>query len=351
MDKRKEVLLTGVKPTGVPHIGNYFGAIKPAIDMANSGEYDSNLFIADYHALTTVQDPKKLRQYNHEIASTWLAAGLDPEMTRLYRQSDVPETFELSTILHNVTPKGLMNRAHAYKAMAQANNENGQDTDAGVNMGLYNYPILMAADIMLMNANKVPVGQDQKQHIEIAQDIGKSFNSKFKKCLVIPQPLIGEEIGVIPGLDGRKMSKSYGNQIPLFGNEKELANLVKKIKTDSSLPHEPKPLDSSLFEMYKLFATPEQLAEMQYRFENGIGWGDVKKEVAATMNEYLGPMRERFDYLMANPGEVEEILQDGASRARVIASETVDRVREAVGVPARKLYQGGIEPKEDVREQ
>jgi len=343
MEKRREVLLTGIKPTGTPHIGNYFGAIKPAIEMANSGEYDSKYFIADYHALTTVQDAKKLKQFNQEIASTWLACGLNPENTTLYRQSDVPETFELSTILHNVTPKRLMNLSHAYKAQVQANQQQGKDNDTEVNMGLYNYPILMAADIMLMNSNKVPVGQDQRQHIEIAQDIGQYFNNKFGKTLVIPQALIDEQVATIPGLDGRKMSKSYGNIIPLFGTEKELEKLLKGIKTDSSLPHEPKPLDSSVFQMYQLFATPEQIAEMTERFKSGIGWGDAKKELFATANGVLTPLRDKYNHLMANPDQVEDILQDGAKKARIVASETVDRVREAIGVAPKKLFKVGFD--------
>ena len=244
----KQVVLTGIKPTGTPHIGNYLGAIKQAIEMSENSEYDNFYFIADYHALNSLKTKEDLQQFYRELACTWLACGLNPEKVMFYRQSQVPETTELCWILMNVTPKGLMDRAHAYKACTQANKERGVDPDDGINMGLYNYPILMAADILLFNTKFVPVGKDQKQHVEMARDIAKYFNKKYGYTLVVPQERIQEQTATLVGLDGRKMSKSYGNQIPLFCDEQKLKKLISSIKTDSSLPNEPKSTDCTIFE-------------------------------------------------------------------------------------------------------
>lgn len=328
----KQVVLTGIKPTGTPHIGNYFGAIKQAIEMSKNTEFDNFYFIADYHALNSLKNKEDMQKYTKELACTWLACGLDPEKVMFYRQSQVPETTELCWALMNVTPKGLMDRAHAYKACVQANQELGKDVDDGINMGLYNYPILMAADILLFNTKFVPVGADQRQHVEMARDMAKYFNKKYGYTFVVPQERIQEKTATLVGLDGRKMSKSYGNQIPLFCDETTLRKLIASIKTDSSLPTEPKSTDCTLFEYIKLFGSSEKIAEMSKRFAEGISWADAKKELFEIMNAYLKPMRDKYDYYMANFGEVEEMLKRGEEKARVIAKETIERMKKAVGV-------------------
>lgn len=324
----KRVILTGVKPTGTPHVGNFFGAIKPAIELGADF-----LFIADYHALTTVKNAKELQGFVREIACTWLACGLDPSKTIFYKQSDIPEIFELAIILANITPKGLLNRAHAYKAIVQAAGD-----ESTINMGLFNYPILQSADILAFGTTHVPVGQDQKQHIEICADIAKAFNAKFGQNLPLtsifkpPEALIQPGVATIPGLDGRKMSKSYGNQIPLFVPPNELKKYIMRITTDSSTPTEPKPTDHVLFGLYSLFATPAEVKTMRTKFQQGIGWGEVKSSLFEVANRTLTPMRERYEYYMKNYGEVEKILNDGAVKAREVARKTLDRVRKAVGV-------------------
>lgn len=328
----KQVVLTGIKPTGTPHIGNYFGAIKQAIELSENLENDNFYFIADYHALNSLKNKDDMQKYFKELACTWLACGLDPEKVMFYRQSQIPETTELCWILMNVTPKGLMDRAHAYKAVAQANAENGKDVDDGVNMGLYNYPILMAADILLFNTKLVPVGQDQKQHVEMARDIAKYFNKKYGYTLVVPQEKIQEKTATLVGLDGRKMSKSYGNQIPLFCDEKILKKLISSIKTDSSLPTEPKPLNSTIFEYIKVFGTEAQVKEMEQRFNAGLSWAEAKQSLFDIMNGYLAPMREKYNYYMEHFDEVLKLLERGEEKARKIARETIERVRRAVGV-------------------
>ncbi|MDR0450848.1 MAG: tryptophan--tRNA ligase, partial [Treponema sp.] len=254
----RKIALTGIKATGMPHVGNYFGAIRPALELTR--EYDTRYFIADYHALNTVKDPKELSSLIRQVAAGWLAAGLDPEETIFYRQSSVPETFELTTQLMAFTSKGLMNRAHAYKAALQANTDRGDDPDAGINMGLFTYPVLMAADIILFDSDAVPVGKDQVQHVEMAQDIAQAVNFNYKQeVLKIPQALVRENVAVVPGLDGRKMSKSYGNTIPLFAPEKELRKLIMRIVTNSQGVEEPKdPQNSQIYLLYKLFASPEE---------------------------------------------------------------------------------------------
>lgn len=328
----KQVVLTGIKPTGTPHIGNYFGAIKQAIELSENLENDNFYFIADYHALNSLKNKDEMQIYFKELACTWLACGLNPEKVMFYRQSQIPESTELCWILMNVTPKGLMDRAHAYKACVQANEEIGKDADDGVNMGLYNYPILMAADILLFNTKLVPVGLDQKQHVEMARDIAKYFNKKYGYTLVVPQEKIQEKTATLVGLDGRKMSKSYGNQVPLFCDEKTLKKLIAGIKTDSSLPTEPKPLDSTVFEYIKVFGTEEQVKTMEEKFNAGISWAEAKQSLFEIMNAYLSPMREKYNYYMEHFDEVIKMLEKGEARAKKIAQETIERVKKAVGV-------------------
>lgn len=327
----KDILLTGIKPTGTPHIANYFGAILPALDLAKNEE-QCFYFIADYHALNTIKNAEEMKIHTYEVAATWLACGLDPDKIIFYRQSDIPEVFELNWILCNVTPKGMMNRAHAYKAQVQKNEEEGLDVDAGINMGLYNYPILMTADILLFNTNLVPVGQDQKQHIEMAKEIARYFNNKYGETFTIPKEMIREEVKTICGTDGRKMSKSYGNAIELFASPEVLKKKIYSVVTDSSLPTDPKPTSHMLLELYKLFANSQEVEEMTKRFNQGIGWGEVKKIVFEKANEYLTPLREKYISILANKEEIDKILKSGAEKARIIAKETICRVRKAIGV-------------------
>lgn len=329
----KERFLTGIKPTGLAHIGNYFGAIKPAIEMQKENpEADCFYFIADNHALTTLKTAEEMREYTYNIACTWLACGLDPDRVVFFRQSDVIEVFHLNWLLSCVTPKGLMNRAHAYKAIAEKNAEIGEEKDAGVNMGLYNYPILMAADILMYGTTKVPVGLDQKQHIEIASDIAKYFNNKYGEVFVEPKEYIDQNVCTILGLDGRKMSKSYNNTIQLFCSEKELQKSVNRIVTDSRLPGESKDPDCTLSKIYKLFATKEKHEEFRQKLINGLGWGDAKKELFTVMNDYIKPMREKYDYYMAHRSEVDAILSEGAKRAKLVASKLYNKALKKVGI-------------------
>lgn len=323
-------ILTGVKPTGILHIGNYFGAIKPILDMSNN--YETFLFIADYHALNFIKTKQELKEYSQMLACSYLACGLDPEKIVFFRQSDIPEVFELNWILSNVTPKGLMNRAHAYKAMVEENLANNQDKDLNVNMGLYNYPILMAADILLYNIKYVPVGLDQKQHCEIARDIAVSFNSRYGDTFILPEAVIDDNIATIVGLDGRKMSKSYGNTIQLFSDEIALRKSINRIVTDSKLPGEPKEENCALAQIYALFTSKEKNADFKKRLSQGLGWGDAKKELFEVANAYLSPMREKYNYYMQNPKTVEQILQDGAKKARFVARKVLNKVRKRIGV-------------------
>ena len=327
-----KVALTGIKPTGIPHIGNYFGAIKPAIELANNPELDCYYFIADYHALNYIKTKQELIDLTKEVACVWLACGLDPNKIVLYKQSDVPQVTELNWLLCNVTSKGLMNRAHAYKALVDKSVANGDDPDALVNMGLYNYPILMAADILLFNTKYVPIGQDQKQHIEIARDIAKAFNKRYGFTFVVPTDLIQKDVANILGLDGRKMSKSYNNSIPLFCTETELKKYIAGIKTDSSLPTEPKSTDHTIFNLYKLFASQAEQQAFAQRFAKGISWADAKAELFRAMNTYLSPMRAKYNYYKQNYHLVEEILAKGSAKARKTAEETIKRARENVGL-------------------
>ena len=328
----KKRVLTGIKPTGYAHLGNYFGAIKPAIELSKSESFESYYFIADYHALTTLKSKEEMQEYFYNIACTWLACGLDPNKVVFYRQSDIPEVFELNWILSNVTPKGLMNRAHAYKAIVERNEAEKQEKDFGVNMGLYNYPILMAADILLFETNLVPVGLDQKQHIEIARDIANSFNKKYGETFVMPDGLIEEEVCTLVGLDGRKMSKSYGNTIQLFTSESVLKKSINRIVTDSRLPGEPKDSDCTVNKLYKLFVSEKEAKIFENKLLEGLSWGEAKKDLFEVANRYISPMREKFEYFQAHKDEVDELLRLGAKKARVVAREVLDRVRKAIGV-------------------
>lgn len=327
----KDIILTGIKPTGKLHFGNYFGAIKPALELAKNEETTAMFFIADYHALNLIKDPNLFKQYSLEEAATWLACGLDKANVVFYRQSDVPEVFELNWILSNITPKGLMNRAHAYKAFVEKNQIDKKDPDDGINMGLYNYPILMAADILAMGSKFVPVGEDQKQHVEIAREIARIFNKTFGETFVLPEEKISKTVGVIPGLDGRKMSKSYNNTISIFCDENELKKKINRIVTDSSLPTDPKSTDCSIFQLYSLFANEKQIEEMKEKFAKGISWGEVKAATFEVANNYLKEMREKYNYYMSNPQEVERILEEGSKKAREIAGAILKKVREKIG--------------------
>ncbi|MDR2718137.1 MAG: tryptophan--tRNA ligase [Treponema sp.] len=329
----KKISLTGIKPTGDLHIGNFFGAIKPALELAK--EYDARYFIADYHALNSMKNPKELNAVIRKVAAGWLASGLDPEKVIFYRQSSIPEVFELTTMIMAFTSKGLMNRAHAYKAAVQENNQKGDDPDAGINMGLFTYPVLMAADIILFDSDVVPVGQDQVQHIEMAQDIAQSVNANYgKPVLKVPSAAVQESVAVVPGLDGRKMSKSYGNVIPLFAPENILQKTIMRMVTNSQSVEEPKDPDTSqIFLLYKLFADNEEQSAFAARFRaGGMGWGDAKEELFRVVNCKLSPIRERFDSIIADIPALDKILEQGAAKARPIAAATVKRFRKAAGI-------------------
>lgn len=332
---QKTRVLTGITTTGTPHLGNYVGAIKPAIAASQDPSVQSYYFLADLHALIKCQDPRRVQESRLEIAATWLALGLDTDNAIFYRQSDIPEIPELTWMLSCVCAKGLMNRAHAYKA-AVAENEaaDNQDPDKGITMGLFGYPVLMAADILMFNAHKVPVGRDQIQHIEMARDIGGRFNHLFKgEYFTLPEAVVDDEVAVLGGLDGRKMSKSYNNTIPLFVSEKKLLKLVRKIKTNSLEPGEPKdPEGCTLFQIYSAFASRDEREAMRGEYANGIGWGEVKNRLFKQLDAQLREPRERYEALMQDPGHIESVLQKGAERARAEAAPFMDKLRVAVGL-------------------
>lgn len=332
-------VLTGITTSGTPHLGNYVGAIRPAIQASQSHDVDAFFFLADYHALIKCEDPDRIARSRLEIAATWLAAGLDPARVTFYRQSDVPEIPELSWMLTCVTGKGLMNRAHAYKASVDQNVAKGLEEDDGINMGLFSYPILMAADILMFNAHKVPVGRDQTQHLEMARDIAQRFNHLFGRghdFFVMPEAVIAEDVATLPGLDGRKMSKSYNNTVPLFeGGAKALKSAVAKIVTDSRGPGEPKDADAShLYLIYKAFAQPAEAATFRDELIAGLGWGDAKQRLCERIEQEMGPLRAHYQDLMAHPDRIEEILQEGARKARAIATPFMHELRQAVGLRA-----------------
>jgi tryptophanyl-tRNA synthetase len=326
-------VLTGITTSGTPHLGNYVGAIRPAIEASCDQTVDSFLFLSDYHALIKCQDPEAVHQSSLEIAAAWLALGLDPEQVVFYRQSDIPEIPELTWYLTCMTAKGLMNRAHAYKAAVQANQDAGEDDDLAITMGLFSYPTLMAADILMFNATDIPVGRDQIQHVEMARDIAQRFNHHYGEHFVLPSAVVDDNVAVLQGLDGRKMSKSYNNTIPLFLTEKKLKKHINKIKTNLLEPGEPKETDdSAVFQLWQAFATEQQTAEMRQQFADGIAWGEAKKQLFELINDQLQAPRERYNQLMENPAEVEKVLQQGAKKAREHSSALLADVRKAVGI-------------------
>ncbi|MCE7949728.1 MAG: tryptophan--tRNA ligase [Xanthomonadales bacterium PRO7] len=327
-------ILTGITTTGTPHLGNYVGAIRPAIAASRNAGAESFYFLADYHALVKCDDPARVQRSTLEIAASWLACGLDPEKVYFYRQSDIPEIPELAWLLTCVTAKGLLNRAHAYKAATDVNREKGDDADAGINAGLYMYPVLMAADILIFNANKVPVGRDQVQHIEMARDIGQRFNHIYGgEFFALPEAAIEENVATLPGTDGRKMSKSYDNTIPLWLPEKDLRKAILGIITNSQAAGEAKnPDDSNIFAIYQAFASVDETAAMRRAYAEGIGWGDAKQKVFERVNTELAPMREKYDALVADPAQIEDRLRAGAARARALATPLLAKLRRAVGL-------------------
>ncbi|HOB61665.1 MAG TPA: tryptophan--tRNA ligase [Candidatus Competibacteraceae bacterium] len=329
-----EITLTGITTTGTPHLGNYVGAILPAIEASRRTDVQSFYFLADYHALVKCHDPALVHRSRLEVAATWLALGLDVENVIFYAQTDIPEILELSWILTCVTAKGLMNRAHAYKAAVAENmTEADKDPDKGVTMGLFCYPILMAADILMFNAHKVPVGRDQIQHLEMARDIAARFNHFYGEHFVLPEAVVDDKTAVLVGLDGRKMSKSYGNTIPLFEPEKALRKLIMRIKTNSLPPEAPKDPDGcTLFQIYQAFATTEETAALRARYASGIGWGEVKQMLFEYLNERLSEPRQRYHELLAQPTYIEQILKQGAVRAREYSAPFLHKLRHAVGI-------------------
>jgi tryptophanyl-tRNA synthetase len=330
----KDTVLTGITTTGTPHLGNYVGAIRPAV-AASKTDVRSFYFMADYHALVKNQDPDRLRESSLEIAATWLALGLDTDKAVFYRQSDIPEIPQLMWIVSSLTAKGLMNRAHAYKAAVAANDEAGdRDPDQGITMALFSYPVLMAADILMFSANKVPVGKDQIQHVEMARDIAQRFNHVYGDTFVLPEAVVGDDAATLLGLDGRKMSKSYNNTIPLFLPPKKLRKQVMKIKTNSLEPGEPKDPDDActVFDIYKAFANEAETAEFRKKLESGASWGDAKQELFEYLEAHLVTPRAEYDRLMQDPAAIEDILQQGAAKAREHSAALMERVREAVGI-------------------
>ena len=332
----KKLVLTGITPSGTPHLGNYIGAIKPAIEMSKNEDFDSFYFIADYHSLIKLWDKKLREQYSHEVASTWLALGLDHTKTTFYRQSDIPEIMELNWILSTVASKGLLNRAHAYKAMNDVNiAEGNSDIDKGVTMGLFNYPVLMSADIVMFDADFVPVGKDQLQHIEITRDICSRFNHIYKKqTLKLPQGITTDNSQTILGLDGRKMSKSYNNTIPIFSTEKKLRKQIMKIITNSQTPEEKKdPSQCTVFAIYKSVANQQEIQALEKKYlQGGMGWGEAKQILFEKINHYLADAREKYDFYINNPEKVNEILLEGADKARVRASKKLKEIKDVIGM-------------------
>ena len=333
----KEIYLTGITTTGTPHIGNYVGAIRPGIKASQDKNIRNFYFLADLHALAKAEDPERIARSTLEISAAWLALGLDTENTYFYRQSDIPEIPELTWILTSMTAKGLMNRAHSYKTQVQNNVDSGaNDQDRGINMALYSYPILMAADILMFKSTKVPVGRDQKQHIEMTRDIAQRFNHNFGDILVVPEAIISQDTALLAGLDGRKMSKSYDNIIPLFANEKQLRKLIMKIKTNSLVPGEPKDIkDSVLYDIYRAFATLDETQSIEKLYADGIAWGEMKNILFECINSQLKPARKEYQKLIDDPAQIEDQLRKGADRAREISIPYIQEIRNAVGI--RKL--------------
>ena len=325
--------LTGITTSGTPHLGNYVGSIRPSVRASQRADVQSFYFLADYHALIKVEDPARIQRSTLEIAASWLACGLNPERVTFYRQSDIPEIPELTWFLTCVLGKGVLNRAHAYKASVDKNTAAGIDPDADVSAGLFMYPVLMGADILMFNAHKVPVGRDQIQHIEMARDMANSFNHRYGEHFVPPEAEIEESVATLPGLDGRKMSKSYDNTIPLFAPRAQLQKLIGGIVTDSRAPGEPKEVEgSALFQIYQAFATPAETDSLRQAYANGIGWGDAKQRLFERIDQEIAPMRETYLALLADPAKIEHILLAGAAKARALATPFMGTLRQAVGL-------------------
>jgi tryptophanyl-tRNA synthetase len=328
-------VLTGITTTGTPHLGNYVGAIRPTVQASRNSATQGFYFLADYHALIKCDEPARIQRSTLEIAASWIAAGLDPDRVMFYRQSDIPEIPELTWFLTCVTGKGVLNRAHAYKASVDKNNAAGNDPDADVSAGLFMYPVLMGADILMFKAHKVPVGRDQIQHIEMARDMASSFNHLYGEHLVLPEAVIEESVALLPGLDGRKMSKSYDNTIPLFSSSAQLKKLISGIVTDSRAPGEAKDIEgSALFQIYQAFASAEETAALAKAYADGIGWGDAKQILFERIDREVAPMRAQYEELINNPAKVDAILLKGASKARELATPFIQELRHAVGLRA-----------------
>ena len=338
-------VLTGITTSGTPHLGNYVGAIRPAVAASRAPGVESFYFLADYHALIKIDEPARIQRSTLEIAASWIACGLDPERVTFYRQSDVPEIPELTWLLTCVCGKGLLNRAHAYKAAVDKNTLSQVDPDSDVTAGLFMYPVLMAADILMFNAHRVPVGRDQIQHIEMARDMAASFNHRYGEHFVLPEAQIEEAVATLPGLDGRKMSKSYDNTIPLFAPREQLKKLIAGIKTDSRAPGESKDTEGSpLFQIYQAFATPAETVQLRQAFAEGIAWSEAKQILFERIDHEVTPLRESYEALMRHPERLEDLLRAGATKARAIATPFTARLRHAVGL--RDLRSQGAEHKE-----
>jgi len=331
--------LTGITTTGTPHLGNYVGSVRPSVAASRRDDVQSFYFLADYHALIKCDEPARIQRSTLEIAATWLACGLDPERVTFYRQSDIPEIPELTWLLTCVSAKGMLNRAHAYKAAVDKNVARGEDPDGDVSAGLFMYPVLMAADIVMFNAHKVPVGRDQAQHLEMTRDVAQRFNHLYGEHFTLPEAEIDDAVALLPGLDGRKMSKSYDNTIPLFTPRAQLQKLIAGIVTDSRAPGEPKDTEgSALFQIYQAFASAEETEALRRAFAEGIAWGDAKQMLFERIDREIAPLRARYDSLMADPAQIERILLAGAEKARTLSRPFMGRLRHAVGL--RTLAEG-----------
>ena len=326
--------LTGITTTGTPHLGNFVGAIRPAVETSKNSSLTSYYFLADYHSIIKCQDPERVKRSTLEIAASWIALGLDTGNCVFYRQSDVPEILELAWILTCLTPKGLLNRAHAYKAAVDENREiNEQDLDRNITMGLFCYPVLMAADILMFNAKKVPVGRDQTQHLEMTRDIASRFNHNYAELFQLPEVVIDESSAVLAGLDGRKMSKSYNNTIPLFDTPKKLRKSIMKIKTNSQGPDEPKDHETcTLFSIYKAFAAKDEVEKMKKRYQDGIAWGTMKQELFEYIDSLLDEPRNTYNKLMESPEEIQAVLEKGSEKARAYASPFLKKIKDTIGI-------------------
>ncbi len=341
--KPRTRVLTGITTTGTPHLGNYVGAIRPTVQASRDTQTDGFYFLADYHALIKCDEPARIQRSTLEIAASWIASGLDPDTVTFYRQSDIPEIPELTWLLTCVTGKGVLNRAHAYKAAVDKNNAAGHDPDSDVSAGLFMYPVLMGADILMFKAHKVPVGRDQIQHIEMARDMASSFNHLYGEHFVMPEAVIEESVALLPGLDGRKMSKSYDNTIPLFAPAAQMRKQIAAIVTDSKAPGEPKDTEgSALFQIYQAFASAEETAAMARAYADGIGWGDAKQMLFERIDREIAPMREHYQALVSNPAQMDKILLAGADKARQLATPFMRELRHAVGL--RALSSGSAAP-------